>query len=156
MNGMALTLAYVLHLLGAVLWVGGMGFAIMVLRPSLGVLPVPQRLALHSGVFRRFFLVVWHAVPVMLVTGYLMLFGWFGGFAGAGWHVHVMHLTGLIMSGIFLFVFFGPWKRMRLALTAEDNPAAAAAADAIRKLILLNLILGLVTVAVAAWGRAGG
>lgn len=145
--------AYVLHLLGAVLWVGGMAFAVMALRPSVGVLPPPLRLQLMSGVFRRFFLVVWHAAPVMLATGYVMLFGWFGGFKGTHWSVHVMHLTGLIMTGVFLFVFFGPWRAMRAAVAAQDNPAAAAAAERIRKLILVNLALGLLTVAIAAWGR---
>jgi len=59
-----------LHLLGAVVWVGGMFFALLVLRPSLAVLEPPQRLALHMQVFRRFFLIVWHAMPAVIITGY--------------------------------------------------------------------------------------
>ena len=84
------------------------------------------------------------------------VFGWFGGFAGAGWHVHVMHLTGLIMSALFLVVFFGPWRSMRRALDGGDASGAAAAADKVRRLVTVNLALGLFTVAVAAWGRFGG
>ncbi len=71
-----------LHLLAAVAWVGGMAFALMVLRPSLGVLEPAQRLALHGQVFRRFFLLVWHAMVLVLLTGFIMLFVTFGGFAG--------------------------------------------------------------------------
>ena len=41
-----------LHVLGAVLWVGGMFFALMVLRPSLAALSPPQRLDLGDGVAR--------------------------------------------------------------------------------------------------------
>jgi hypothetical protein len=71
-----------LHLLGAVLWVGGMAFALMVLRPSLAVLAPPQRLALLGQVFARFFRIVWHAVPLILLTGYGMVFGIYNGFGG--------------------------------------------------------------------------
>lgn len=150
-------LLYALHVLGAVLWVGGMAFAILALAPSLGAVePPPQRLALLSGVFRRFFLVVWHAMPAVLLTGWALLFFWYGGFRGAGWHVHLMHLTGLVMGAVYLAIALGPWRGMRAALAAGEVAAAGVAAGRIRQLVALNLALGLVTVAVAAWGRFGG
>jgi uncharacterized membrane protein len=149
-------LLYAAHVLSAVLWVGGMGFAILALAPSLGTVDPPQRLALLAGVFRRFFLVVWHAMPAVLLTGWALLFGWYGGFGGAGWHVHVMHLFGLAMAAVYLAVAFGPWRAMRSALAAGETAAAASAAGRVRRLVVLNLALGLATVAVAAWGRFGG
>ena len=63
------------HVLCAVIWVGGMFFAYVVLRPSLPVLEPPQRLLLHTQVFRRFFLVVWHVMPLILLSGFAVLFG---------------------------------------------------------------------------------
>ena len=134
------------HVLCAVVWVGGMFFAYIVLRPSLSVLEPIQRIALHTQVFRRFFLVVWHAMPLILVSGFAMLFGFYGGLAFVGWNVHVMLLLGLIMSAVFLFIVFGPYARFRR--TTERNTAAACA-DRIRKLIGINLVLGLVTVVIA-------
>lgn len=149
-------LLFVLHLLGAVLWVGGMAFALLCLRPAAQeALEGPQRLALMQGVFRRFFLVVWHAMPIVLLTGWAMLFGWYGGFGGVGWHVHLMHMTGLLMGGIYASIFFGPWKAMRAAMAAGDRPAAAAAMEQVRKLVLANLVLGLVTIAVSGWEHFG-
>jgi uncharacterized membrane protein len=148
---MILSVLLALHLLGAVVWVGGMAFALLVLRPSLIVLEPPQRLALHEKVFKKFFLYVWHAMPILLLTGYAMLFGVFGGFAAVNWAVHVMHLLGLIMAAIFLVVFFGPWKVMRVAMAAGDQPAAAAAVGRIRSLVGVNLAIGAVTVVVGAW-----
>jgi uncharacterized membrane protein len=142
-----------LHLLGAVAWVGGMLFALVVLRPSLRVLEPPQRLALHAQVFRRFFLVVWHAMPVQLVTGFLMVFAVYGGFALVPWPVNVMLLTGLLMSAVFLLIVFSPWRAMRSALAAGDNAAAGACVDRIRRLVQVNLALGLLTVVVAAFAR---
>lgn len=137
-----------LHVLSAVVWVGGMFFAILVLRPSLSVLEPPQRLALHAGVFRRFFLIVWHVMPLVILSGYLMVFWFFGGMAGVRWPVHVMTLLGLIMGAVFAFLFFVPYRRFRVA---TDGPAKAAAVDVIRKLITLNLALGVVTIVIAHW-----
>src|SRR4051794_32933798 len=144
-------LLYVLHVLGAVFWVGGMGFALLALRPALVALEPPQRLLVHEGALKRFFLIVWHAMPILLLTGYSLLFGWYGGFVGAGWHIHAMHLTALVMAGIFLALFTGPWKEFRAAQARSDRPAAATAMDRIRQLVTINLGLGLLTVAVAAW-----
>jgi uncharacterized membrane protein len=148
-------LLYMLHVLGAVLWVGGMAFALLALRPALAALEPPQRLVVHEGTLRRFFLIVWHAMPALLLTGYALLFGWYGGFRGAGWHVHAMHLTALIMAGIFVALFTGPWKEFRAARATGDSATAARAMDRVRQLVSMNLALGLLTVAVAAWGRFG-
>jgi uncharacterized membrane protein len=134
------------HVLCAVLWVGGMFFAYVVLRPSLSVLEPIQRIALHTQIFRRFFLVVWHAMPLILITGFAVLFGFYGGLAYVGWNVHVMMLLGLIMSAIFLVIVFGPYARFR---RTTDRNRAALAIDSIRKLIAVNLVLGIVTVVVA-------
>ena len=147
------SLLLVLHLLGAVLWVGGMAFALIALRPALLAIDPPQRIALMARVHKRFFMVVWHAMPIVILTGYGLLFGVFGGFAGVRWPIHLMHLLGLIMAGVFLLIWFVPFRRMRAAVAAGDNQAAAAANDSIRKLVALNLVLGLVTVALGAVGR---
>lgn len=149
-------LFYTLHLLGAVLWVGGMGFALLALRPALAAIEPPQRLLVHQGALRRFFLIVWHAMPILLLTGYALLFGWYGGFVGAGWHIHAMHLAAIIMAAVFLGLFTGPWKEFRAAMARQDQPAAAAAMNRVRQLVTVNLVLGLLTTAVAAWGRFPG
>jgi uncharacterized membrane protein len=149
------SLLYALHVLGAVLWVGGMVFALAVLRPALSVLEPPQRLAVHEAVLGRFFRLIWHVMPIMLLTGYVMLFGWYGGFVGAGWHIHTMHFTALLMTGVFVAIVAGPWKEFRAALGGGDRAAAATAMNRIRLLVTMNLALGLLTVAVAAWGRFG-
>ena len=135
-----------LHVLCAVIWVGGMFFAYVVLRPSLSVLEPIQRIALHTQVFRRFFLVVWHAMPLILITGFAVLFGFYGGLANVGWNIHLMMLLGLVMSAVFLFIVFGPYARFRR--TTERNRAATAI-DSIRKLIGFNLLLGIITIIVA-------
>lgn len=149
-----LAIALALHAVAAVVWVGGMAFAYGFLRPVAGnALDAPARLALWRGVFARFFPVVWVAVVVLLVTGYYMVLGPFGGFAGAGLHVHLMHGLALLMTAIFAYVFFGPWQGLRRAVDQAEHETAAAELARIRRLVAANLVLGLVVVVVASGGR---
>ena len=63
-----------LHVMGVVVWVGGMFFAYMALRPvAASVLEPPQRLILWAGVFGKFFPWVWASVALILLTGLHML-----------------------------------------------------------------------------------
>lgn len=134
-----------LHLLCAVLWVGGMFFAYVVLRPSLAAIEAPQRMLLHTQVFRKFFLVIWHAMPLIIITGFAML-GFIGGMANAPWQIHTMLGLGLLMAAVFLAIFFGPYRQFR---RTTDRNRMASSLNAVRKLIGVNLILGLATVIVA-------
>ena len=133
-----------LHVLCAIVWVGGMFFAYVVLRPSLSVLEPPQRIALHGQIFRRFFLVIWHAMPLIVLSGFAMIAA-LGGMANLRWNVNVMMLLGLIMSAIFLVIFFGPYRTFR----AAPGPGPL---DTIRKLIGVNLVLGLLIGVIAVLG----
>lgn len=133
------------HLLSAVIWVGGMFFAYLVLRPSLSVLEPAQRIALHQQVFRRFFLFVWHAIPLLILSGLGIIVFVYGGMAGVRWNIHLMLLLGLIMTGVFMAIYFGPYRTFR----AAPGPASL---DSIRKLIGVNLVLGLITSVIAVIG----
>jgi uncharacterized membrane protein len=139
-----------LHILGAAAWVGGMLFALAVLHPSLAALDPAPRVAVAGQAFGRFFRVVWHVMPLVLLTGYAMLFGVYGGFAGAGWPIHVMHLLGLIMAALFVFVVTGPFRRFR---TAVQPANALRAAANVRRYVWINLALGAVVIVVAAFGQ---
>ena len=136
-----------LHLLCAVVWVGGMFFAYVVLRPSLAAIDPPARMLLHTQVFRRFFLVVWHAMPVAVLTGFAMIFGMYGGMAGLAWNINAMLGLGLLMAAIFVYIVLGPYARFR---RTTDRARMASSLDSVRKLIGVNLILGLITVVISA------
>lgn len=143
-----------LHLLAAVVWVGGMIFAHNSLRPAaVRVLEPPLRLELWVQVFRRFFVLVWISVAVILATGYWMLFSYFGGFAGAGIHIHIMHGGGIIMVLIYLHVFFAPYRRLRQAVIVQDYPVAGAQLNQIRRMVGINILIGLSVIVIASAGR---
>jgi uncharacterized membrane protein len=133
-----------------------MFFALLVLRPATGPLEPPVRLQLWSRVLDSFFRWVIASIVLLLATGYGMVFAVFGGFAGIGTYVHVMQGLGIIMMLAFLHVYFAPWARMRRALARQDYPEAARQLNQIRAIVTLNLVLGIVTVAVASGGRYWG
>ncbi len=149
---MIAAVAIALHVLAATVWVGGMFFAHMALRPAAGGLEAAARLALGRGVFDRFFPWVWGAVAALLVTGYWMIFE-FGGFAAVGVHVHVMQAVAWAMMLTYAFIYFVPYRRLGAALDRGEAPAAAPELARIRRLMTINLTLGLIVVAVAAGGR---
>lgn len=151
---MILGLAF--HILAAVLWVGGMFFALQVLRPAAGPLEPKLRLPLWRRVLGRFFPWVWAAVAVLLLSGYGMVFWGFGGFARVGLHVHVMQGIGIIMMLAYAHLYFVPWRRFRRAVDGADFAAAAPALAQIRWIVTLNLVLGLIVVVVGATGRYWG
>ena len=142
-----------LHALAAVVWVGGMFFAYMVLRPAVGAVEPPQRLALWNRVLQGFFPWVWVAVIVLPATGYAAIVVDFGGFAGAGLHIHLMHGIGLVMIGLFVYLFFVPYRSLGRLVAAEDWPGAGTSLAVVRRIVATNLVLGLITVALGASGR---
>jgi uncharacterized membrane protein len=142
-----------LHVLAVVVWVGGMFFAYMVLRPSAGPLPSETRLALWHRVFRRFFPWVWSSIFVLLASGYGMMFLSFGGFAGARLYIQVMQGIGIVMMLVFMHLFFGPWRRFSAAVDGKHFAQAAEQLNQIRRIVADNLVLGLVTIIVGASGR---
>jgi uncharacterized membrane protein len=142
-----------LHMLSVVVWVGGMFFAWMALRPvAASVLEPPQRLTLWSGVFDKFFPWVWVSVVLILLSGLHML-NFLGGL-GAPLYVLSMFVLGAVMMLIFGHVFFSPYRKLKRAVAEQDWKTGGAALGLIRKLIGINLTLGLVTIAVAFLGRA--
>jgi uncharacterized membrane protein len=154
-GGIALigSVALILHILSAVIWVGGMFFALAVLRPASGPLDATARLGLWLRVLNRFFAWVFAAIVLLLISGFAMIVWVFGGFAETRVYVNLMMALGVIMMLLFLHLFFAPWKRFRVAMAAGDNAAAAAQLNQIRIIVTINLILGLVTVAIGSSGR---
>jgi len=146
------SIALILHALSAVVWVGGMFFALMVLRPASGPLDPAVRLALWHRVFGGFFPWLFAAIVLLLISGFTLMLG---GYVD-GPHVHLMMAIGIVMVLIFLHLYFAPWKRYRVAMAAGDNAAAAAQLNQIRFIVTVNLILGLLTVAIGSSGRYWG
>jgi uncharacterized membrane protein len=131
-----------LHVLAAVIWIGGMLFLGLVLVPVLRNRPSAERAALLHAVGRRFLAVGWMALGTLLVTGPLL---WaLRGFPLGLVMVHKLILVAilLVLSVLHDFVL-GP---RLVALIAEGEASDETARLRRRGALLarLNVLLALV------------
>ena len=94
---------------------------------------------------RRFFLWVWLAVVVILLSG-----GYLLGHAGAqaaplGWHL--MAGIGTLMCLIFGHIFFSPYRRLQAAVAAANWPEGGRRANQIALLVTVNFWFGWLAIA---------
>jgi uncharacterized membrane protein len=144
-------LLYALHVLAALIWVGGMFFAWIVLRPAaVATLQAPERLTLWADVFRRFFVWVWVAVLVLPISGIGLWHLRFGSMEGAPHYVHIMAGLYLVMLALFLRIQLLQLPSLRRAVEAQNWPEGGAVLGGIRRLVGINLLTGLLVVVLAS------
>ena len=147
----AFALAYSLHVVAALIWVGGMFFAWMILRPAaIAALEGPARLKLWVEVFQRFFVWVWIAVVILPISGGGLLQMRFNGFETAPRYVQIMMGLYIVMVALFIRIQSLQLPELRKAVEAQAWAEGAAVMGRIRRLVGCNLIVGLVLVAIAA------
>jgi len=147
-----LALLLMLHIMGVVIWVGGMFFAYVCLRPALVELPdPPERLRVWRAVFARFFVWVWWAVALIAASGLIMFIQ--HGFARSPLSWHLMMASGLVMMLIFAFVAKFLYPALDRAVDTADWKTAGLVLTRIRQMVGANLILGFLTIAVATSGN---
>ncbi|MFW6379239.1 MAG: CopD family protein [Guyparkeria sp.] len=144
-------LLMVIHLLSAVLWIGGVFYAYAVLRPAVGFLSGPERVSLWDRVFTRFFRWVWVLIAALLISGYGLLFSSFGGFSSPG-YLHGMQLFGWLTIIVFVVLAFGPYRQLHIAVAAEDWGRAGEMIPRIRRLVHIIMWLGLISIAIGGGG----
>ncbi len=98
-------LSVFLHLLGAIVWVGGMLFLALVVVPVARRLPPAERGALFGALGRRFRAVGWACIALLIVTGLIN-----SAFRGLTW--------GSLFSGQIFGSVFGRILGVKLALVA--------------------------------------
>jgi uncharacterized membrane protein len=142
-----------IHLVAAILWLGGMAFMLLALRPAaIAVLQPPERLQLQGAVMQRFFTVVGISIVALLATGphlYATAFRAARAVSGQGsvplgWNL--MAVIGLLMVLIFGHLFFVGFARFKRAVAAKDWPLAGKAALLIHRLVIVNFVLGWIAI----------
>lgn len=133
------------HLAAAIVWMGGMAFMLLALRaPMAQLLQPPARLQLAAAVMQRFLAMAALSVVVLLGSGAYLLTAAPRG-APVGWHA--MAGIGVVMALLFAHLYFGPWRRMKAAVSATDWPAAGQRMTQITTIAKLNFTLGWAAIA---------
>ncbi len=138
-----------LHLIAGVVWLGGMTFMLVALRPAVVAHMEPQpRARLMATIWGRFFPVVLGAIVVLFTTGsnlYTTAFRAMKAATGAGsvplgWNL--MLVGGLAMMLIFGHIFFAGFRKFKRALAQEEWAVVGASAAQIHRLMVVNFVLG--------------
>jgi uncharacterized membrane protein len=85
-----------------------------------------------------------------------MVFGVYAGFDGVGVYVHVMQGIGIVMMLLFFHLYFAPWRRFRAAVARQDWAEGGLQLSQIRTIVTINLVLGIIVVAIGSSGRYWG
>ncbi len=150
-------IARALHVLGVVLWIGGVGFVTTVLLPSVRRMKSPaERVAFFETVERSF---AWQARGTTLLvglSGFYMAYRWdlWERFCDPGyWWMHAMVLVWAVFSAMLFAaepLFLHRWFLER----ADRRPEATFAL--IQRLHWVLLAVSLITVLGAVAGSHGG
>jgi uncharacterized membrane protein len=146
----AFEIALFAHLLGVTVWVGGMVFAHFCLRTSLAELTPQSRLPLMESALGKFFNWVTGSVVVILLSGGYMMTK--VGDMHAPWPIQAMAGTGILMMLLFGHLRFALFPRVQRAVQSQRWPDGAQAMTSIRRLVVVNLVLGVVTIYLAVIG----
>lgn len=134
-----------LHIAASIVWLGGIVFMLYCLRPAANSLQPPQRLPLIARVLKNFFWLVWAGIAILLLTGLVMLLGVGMKNAPIGWHL--MLGIGIIMFALFGHLYFGPFRRLKNAVAAQDWVEGGRRVGQIATLATVNLALGAMAIA---------
>ena len=143
-----------IHLVAGILWMGGMAFMLLALRPAAtALLQPPERLMLMGAVWKRFFPVVLVSIVALFTTGTNLYTTAFRAIKAAtgqgsvplGWNM--MLVLGLLMMVIFAYIYWGVFAKFKRAMVALDWPLAGKVAAQVHRLMVTNFVLGWLAIA---------
>ena len=143
-----------IHLIAAIVWMGGMACLLFAVRPAtMALLEGPARARLMVGIWGRFFAIVAGSVVVLFLSGTHLYTSGFRAMKAAtgsgsvplGWNL--MLAIGLVMFLVFGHIYAGGFRRYKAAVAASDFATAARSAALIHKLVVLNFALGWIAIA---------
>lgn len=134
-----------LHYLATIMWIGGMAFNILVLRPSMAAIDKNQRPVLGATVLKRFIIFAWLSITVLILTGIPIAFSRvaFEDILDTTYGIVLLskHFVTLIMILIVTWVSFVLSKKLA---------SFAPKPDTILILVKTNLSLGILVLLLTA------
>lgn len=154
----AVTLARVVHVLGVILWVGGVSFLVTMLMPRLRAnLNPAQQFKFFLSLARPFAIWMRYVTMAVALSGFLMLElldGWDRYLDIQNyWWIHLMTLTWVIYSMVLLRQYINTRRQCTPDL---DDATAALRLVKVSKLQRTLFTLGIITVLSALIGVHGG
>lgn len=143
------TLVNFVHLVFAVIWVGGMIYTHFVFMPSMEAVDPPQRPRLLGGAAKRFTIIAWLSTVVLLITGLVrtpgsMLMDTSTRY-GSILTIKLFVFAAMIVIGFIITFRVAPQLRRHAPGPGQPPPAPFLAAQrSIKILSGVNMVLGAV------------
>jgi uncharacterized membrane protein len=145
-------IAITLHVIAVIVWIGGMFFGLVALRPAMKGTDTLAAARFWNTLLSHYLPWLWAAIVVLLASGTYMVFNGFGGFGQLPWFVQFMMGIGIFMMMLSGHLTFSAFKKLKRAVAADDEALAAKSMRQIRLITDVNLILGLLVVIVIMAG----
>jgi uncharacterized membrane protein len=161
----ALTIAFWLHMLATVVWIGGLAaLSILVLPAARKALDASAYAALIESIQRRLDPLGWLCLLLLVATGLVQMSANpnYRGFLAINnqWAVAILikHIVFAGMTAVSAYLTWGLLPALRRAALLQAHGQAAAGAERLRSqellLLRLNLLLGFLVLALTALARA--
>lgn len=161
----ALSAAYWLHMLATLTWLGGLAaLAILVLPAARRTLELPAYTRLLGELQRRLDPLAWASLVLLAATGMFQMSASpnYSGFLAidSRWAAAILikHLVFFIMTGLSAYLTWGILPALRRAALRQaagrDTPETAQLQGREIFLLRLNLVLGVIVLALTAIARA--
>lgn len=147
--------ARVLHVLGVVVWIGGVAFVTAIILPSLKSVDLERRVILFETIERRFTWIARTMVLLVGASGFYMVssLGLWDRFRQLSyWWMDAM-VAVFVIFALILFVLEPLILHDRFVQKMKENPEAAIAK--MQRLHWVLLVLSLITIAGAVAGAHG-
>lgn len=161
----ALTLAYWMHMLATVIWIGGLAILTLIIIPTAQKTLNKNTYAIFlENLQRRLDPLAWFSVIVLLGSGMLQMSANpnYEGFLAVnnpwGWAILVKHIVFGVMVLTSGYITWGIIPAMRRAAMRQargkDVPESAALQKREWLLLRINLVLGIIVLGLTALARA--
>jgi uncharacterized membrane protein len=160
----ALSLAYWLHMLATITWIGGLAAIVLFLPPAQRSLDADAFATLLERIQRRLDPVGWMSLAVLVVTGLFQMNASpnYEGFFTFGnrWAAAILmkHLVFLGMIGISAYMTWGVLPGIRRYAILRARGVAGPEGERLQRreitLLRLNLVLGVIVLGLTALARA--
>lgn len=141
------TIIVFLHVISAVVWVGGMIAIRVAVHPSLQSIDDPKiKLGKTLQIVGRLFNLVIPFIIILIITAAIMAVGL--GFKGTDlyWLIHVKEVIWTVMAANFIYMYIKRSKAQKMFNTGDLKGAKMSVSKLPNLLLPINIVLGLLAI----------